>query len=877
MNTQTLTRREAPFAASALPRRLFVGACFSFAAMASAQTTSISTDDETIKLETFTVNTSQDVGYRAANSVSATKVDTAIKDLPFSVSAFTSQFIKDTDSIDLFDVVRYSAGVTNGSREFNAGAAGYMIRGFQQYPQHDGFFSGNQADIYVDTATIDRVEVVKGPASLLYGQISPGGTVNYITKRAEETPFVNAGAQYGSYDFARATVDLNQPLIAKKLLFRFNGAWENGYQYLKDQKSRQWVIDPTVTWNIEKNLSLKVNYSWFQKKETPPGIYRPNIDLGTPAAITAGFAAPFPSTTTAGLTNNKNLLGVPNLGPVSGVANTTAFAPTVDVGFLSAYPALARTFNTAAKNDYRNTDLESLNGELDGKFGDHWVGRSNFVYAWNRSVQQTTGIGTVALAPPGSLTYNTGTGKWTTSAAWTALTAVQQAAATYAFAQQILANPNAALQPQTDQNGNAVGAPAVISRRSRWIETDGHEDTVASDLAGQYDFSWGKLKPVFGFYYDAQYQYTLTRASTGTAASPFSRTWDVDPNSPTYYVNQNDYVSPATVIAEGIQLSSSTSLAYTTDSAIYGLLNGSFLNDHLQVTGGLRYNRSSEWTQNLVPTAPPLFAPQVQSPGEKGIHDLTPQLGAGYKIAKDIMIYASYSESYTLATQSSLRVASTPMFPAPPTTSKGYETGIKTDLFDGRVSSTLAVYRIDQKNAVLTLNGFTAAGATSSTDFETSVRSQGLEYEITYSPLDNWQIFGSVAEDDIRVRSFSDPNPADPAGLYNILIGEHPQGTAKTLANLWTRYSFTGNAVKGLWVGGGFNYNGASLADNRNPYFFLPSYWIYNSAVGYDWAWHKIGWSATVNWNNMANKQYSPANQETGLPERIEVSVAAKF
>jgi len=620
MNTKTLNPRSSLFAASALNRLLFAGACFSLAAMASAQTTPSDTEDTTLKLSVFEVTTNKDVGYRAANSVSATKVDTAIKDLPFSVSAFTSQFIKDTNSVDLFDVVRYSAGVTNGSREFNAGASGYMIRGFQQYPQHDGFFSGNQADIYVDTATIERVEVVKGPASLLYGQIQPGGTVNYITKRAEPNRFENFTAQYGSYNFARATADINQPIIGDKLLFRFNGAWEDGYQYLKNQKTRQWVIDPTATWNITKNLQLKLNYSWFQKKETPPGIYQPNIDIGTPAAITAGFAAPFPSTTTAAMTNNKNLLGVPNLGPVSGVAGTTAFAPTVDVGFLAAYPALPRKFNTASLSDYRNTNLESVNGELDSKLGEHWVARANYVYAWNRSVQQTTGIGTVALAPPGSLQFNTtgaNAGKWTTTAAWTALTPTQQATADYVFAQQILANPNAAMQTQVNDLGQAVGAPAVISRRSRWIETYGHEDTVAGDLAGKYDFSWGKIKPVFGIYYDAQSQYTKTRASTGTATAPFGRTWDVDPTSPTYYVNQADYISPATVIAEGIQLSSSTSLSFTTDAAVYGLLNASFLNDRLQFTGGLRYNRSSEATVNLVPPAPPLNTPQVQSPGEK--------------------------------------------------------------------------------------------------------------------------------------------------------------------------------------------------------------------------------------------------------------------
>jgi iron complex outermembrane receptor protein len=872
MNTNTPNLRGPFFAASAFHRLLIAGACFSLTAVMPAQTASNA--QESIKLSVFTVNSTQDVGYHAANSVSATRVNTAIKDLPFSVSAFTSQFIHDTASIDLFDVVRYSAGVTNGSREFNSGATGYEIRGFQQYPQHDGFFSGAQSEIYVDTSTIDRVEVVKGPASLLYGQIAPGGTVNYITKHPEEKAFVDVSGKYGSYDFSRATIDLNQPIIGKKLLFRFNGAWQNGYQYQKDAKSKTWVIAPTAQWNIGQNLQLKVGYQWFDRKETPPGIYRPNIDVGTPAAVGAGFVGPnYPSTTATALAANKNLLNV------RGVGGPSNLAPGVDLGFLSVYPALPRTFNTAAKNDYRKTDLESLSAELDGKFGDHWVGRANFVYAWNRSTQQATGIGSVAVATPGSLVYNTGTGLWSIPASWTALGAAGQTAAAYAFAQQILHNPSAALQPQSDQNGNPVGNPAVISRRSRLINNWGHEHTVAGDLAGCYVFSWGTLKPVGGLYYDAQYQNIVTRQSTGTAAggatpgSPFSRTWDVNPNSPTYYVNQNDFIPISTVIKNIPLPVAATNFAYVTDTALYGLLNGSFFNNHLQVTGGARYNRSNLEVINslLIPNA-------IQTGGLKGIHDVTPQLGLGYKILKDLMVYASYSESYVLNTAiPSLRVANVYTYPAPPTTSKGYEAGIKTDLLDGRISSTLSLYRIYEKNSILTLNGFNATGGTASTDYETGVRSQGVEYEITYSPLDNWQIYGSVAEDDVRIRSFYDPNPNDPPGIYNVLLGSHPQGTAKTLANMWTRYNFTGHTLKGLWLGGGFNYVGKSTADTRNPYFFLPSYWLWNSAVGYDWTSHKVGWSTTVNWENMGNKLYSPANQETGLPERVSLTVAAKF
>src|SRR4051812_36251138 len=77
--------------------------------------------EDVVKLSEFQVTTSADKGYRAGNSVSATRIDTPIKDLPFSISAFTPQFISDIGARDLWDVVQYAPGVTSSGREFNAG------------------------------------------------------------------------------------------------------------------------------------------------------------------------------------------------------------------------------------------------------------------------------------------------------------------------------------------------------------------------------------------------------------------------------------------------------------------------------------------------------------------------------------------------------------------------------------------------------------------------------------------------------------------------------------------------------------------------------------------------------------------------------------
>src|SRR5688572_23464024 len=97
--------------------------------------------DEAVVLNRFTVSTTADRGYRAGNSVSATRVDTPIKDLPFAISAFTEQFIDDIGARELVDIVSYAPGVTSGAKEFTQGNARFSIRGFDGdvQPQRNGF------------------------------------------------------------------------------------------------------------------------------------------------------------------------------------------------------------------------------------------------------------------------------------------------------------------------------------------------------------------------------------------------------------------------------------------------------------------------------------------------------------------------------------------------------------------------------------------------------------------------------------------------------------------------------------------------------------------------------------------------------------------
>lgn len=776
-----------------------IGSVLAGATAALSAQTNPAPSSEVIRLSEFQVSTSADKGYRAGNSVSATRIDTPIKDLPFAISAFTSQFITDVGARDLWDVVQYAPSVTSAGREFNAGNAVYTIRGFDQSPQRNGFVGEG----YVDTASVERVEVVKGPSSLLYGQVAPGGTVNYITKRPGAKAFTTVGAQVGTQGFWRTALDVNQPLSGQSLLFRFNGTFENGFEYIEPGEQRTTVLAPVITWRISDRLALTVDYQWFMRRETPPSAHiKPNIEI----------------------------VGLP---PASGILSATGVLinslDNTDPGFLSAYP-FARTFNYVSNNDHRFSDYESLNAELTAKLSDHWGARVNFNWNKRRTAQKLTGLGAVSITVPTSY-YPAG--------ATLPISAANYLIAARAYANDLLDNPNLALNaPQ-----------AQLGRRKRLQEDFGHGKAAQGELAGQYRLEGVTLKPLLGAFYNQSRGYGRLRQSP---TADFFPVWDI--KNPATWNYGTDF-DPVTLPF------STNNRSVTRNVAGYGVLNASMLRDCLSVILGARFNKATGSTDNFLSPATSLA--KVTS------KRTTPQVGLGWKAAPDLMFYGSYSESFVLNTAALTR-ENVPVGPANPTTSKGYELGVKTDFLGGRVSSTLAVFQIDQVDRVLRFNSFNALGVTVTNSLQGTLdRSHGIEAEVTWSPRDNWQVYFGGAMNDVRVKRV-------PRGM-EAYLGSHPEATAKALFNLWTRYSFTSSGLKGLWVGGGFNHTGRKAQRVNNPKLFLPAETLWNSAVGYDWKWQGRPMTAALNWQNMQDIEYFPANQQRGLPGRAVLSLTAKY
>jgi iron complex outermembrane recepter protein len=808
--------------------------------MAGAATSS---DDTTITLSAFEVSTSSDRGYRAGNSVSATRVDTPIKDLPFAISAFTEQFIQDIGARELMDVALFAPGVTSGAKEFTQGNNRYSIRGFDGdvTPQRNGFV-GNR---YVDAANIQRVEIVKGPASLLYGQITPGGTVNYITKRPRDDSFLLLRQQVGSDSYLRSEVDVNHAVLGGRVQARVIGAHEEGFEWTEPGDSHSSLLAPSVAVRVTENSTLILDYERYRRREDPLVGMKPNL-----AVNVAPTAANFPNA--ADRDRAQAYIDVGNL----------------NLGFMN-YPPLPKDFNYVGATDYRKSDFESLNVEYTLKFGQNWTARAN--YAWNEFYigNKLTGLAEFTAVP--------------TAAYLATRSRFDYVAELQANTAAVLADP-------------AKTASANLTRRKRIEESWGSSDSYQIEVAGRVDLGGVTLKPLFGAFLSDLTSGARRRESNAAppASTPNPSTAPNQHFQPWSYNNPSSWDRTPTYDELALPLNNNRRGAGE-ESAVYGVLNASFFQDRLIAIGGARYNRTESTGRNLLNSTED--APYSAS-------KTTPQFGLGYKPRRDLLLFASYSQSFFIE-ERNLNIFN-PAFnpaqpttganqvtisaPALPTTGAGYEVGMKTDFLDGRISSTISLFHLERENRVLrfreTVNVFEGQQFPTITRQGTVDESEGIEIEVTFSPLDNWQVFASATVMDIKTTKFTPPAiPANASAAYIAAYNEAvalirnavPEGSAKNLGSLWTRYTIEAGPLKDLWLGGGFIYTGKKAQRTANPTLFFDSYTIYDVVVGYDWKWSDRDLSASLSWKNVTDKEFFPANQARGLPERLIASVSVKF
>ena len=204
-------------------------------------------------------------GYNAPDASTATKTDTPLRDIPQSIQVIPRQVIEDQQVTEISDALRNVSGVT--PRVDYGFSYTYNIRGFS-----DSRTLRNGFRIEAPTIApsgIERVEVLKGPASVLYGQVEPGGIINFVTKKPLSDPYYAAEFTAGSYDFYEPSIDFSGSLTADgKLLYRLNASYQNFGSFIDFVDGEILSIAPVISYKIGDATTLTLEYEYLYSDRT---------------------------------------------------------------------------------------------------------------------------------------------------------------------------------------------------------------------------------------------------------------------------------------------------------------------------------------------------------------------------------------------------------------------------------------------------------------------------------------------------------------------------------------------------------------------------------------------------------------------------------
>ncbi|WP_322068459.1 TonB-dependent siderophore receptor [Paraburkholderia bannensis] len=253
-----------------------------------------STDLPTVKIsgkrESSATGTAD--GYVPVSAVTATKTDTPLIETPQSVSVVTRDQMTDQGAQTVAEALRYTASVLPELRGASSASAPYLLsRGFTLEQFLDGArlpsdSSYGYALPNFDTYGLERIDVLHGPASVLYGQANPGGVANLVSKQPTTEPIHEVFLTTGSHDRMQAGVDLGGAITSDgKLAYRFTATGLDSATQVEGTRQKHIYVAPAVTWKPDENTTLTVMAKYQRDPDVGYYNFVPAVGtvLGNPA------------------------------------------------------------------------------------------------------------------------------------------------------------------------------------------------------------------------------------------------------------------------------------------------------------------------------------------------------------------------------------------------------------------------------------------------------------------------------------------------------------------------------------------------------------------------------------------------------------------
>lgn len=209
--------------------------------------------------------------YVPKNTATGTKTDTPLKEVPQSISVVGAEQIRDQGAQTAQDALRYTAGVTADAYGLDSRVDGSFIRGTTAAEYLDGMRRtlGSYTNNYrIDPFFLERIEVLRGPASVLYGQASVGGIINSVSKRPQTEEGGEISVEYGTFDFKQVKFDMTGPITSdKKWSYRLTGMARDADTQVDYVEDDRYAIQPAITYRPDGNTTITV-LGHFQKDHT---------------------------------------------------------------------------------------------------------------------------------------------------------------------------------------------------------------------------------------------------------------------------------------------------------------------------------------------------------------------------------------------------------------------------------------------------------------------------------------------------------------------------------------------------------------------------------------------------------------------------------
>lgn len=215
-------------------------------------------DDSTVQIQTVEITGRKERGYKNTRTFSATKTDADLMDVPQSINYVTKETLDDQAAFKTSDAVKNISGVNQSSYNNND----FVLRGFRA---SNTLINGQRISTrgWAQNLTpyVERIEVIKGPASALFANTDPGGTINTVTKKPLKELRNSVNFSTGSFKTNRILGDFTGPMNEKKtLLYRFNLAYQNteSFRILQDQTA--FVVAPSFSFIPNEKTSVNFDF-----------------------------------------------------------------------------------------------------------------------------------------------------------------------------------------------------------------------------------------------------------------------------------------------------------------------------------------------------------------------------------------------------------------------------------------------------------------------------------------------------------------------------------------------------------------------------------------------------------------------------------------